>query len=456
MKEDILNKNSSTANQNGDKIESQSSFPFKDEIKRFIKHIESQINVVPLVMSLLNMKLLQELKHLNKFSESNGIVEKKNNENEAQLEIPSGIIYEFLKLANNCETTGLANKLLPINFVVSFVSQYDAYLGGIIRAMYHAKPELLNSSEKNISLSELIKFADIEEARQTLIEKEVESVLRESHLKQFLWLESKLGIPLRKDLPSFSAFIEITERRNLFVHCNGVVSRQYLNVCNDNEVPNIEKIKVGEKLYAKNEYLTQCYSVLFEIGVKLGQVIWRKLKPEELKEADNNLSSICYDLVVKEHYNLAFNLLTFATDGLKKHFDQEIISIFIINKALCKYLSGKIEDCKQILQQHDWSASNDIFKLAIAVLNDEYQPALEIMKSIGSSNSKLTKDSYREWPLFKKFRKTDEFKKIYRDIFGEELVYIEPKPKNVEDILAELKKYKEEEDLKEKELEQTS
>src|SRR5690606_4970742 len=187
----------------------------------------------------------------------------------------------------------------------SFVSQYDAYLGGIIRTMFLSKPEFLNSSEKNILFSELIKFESIEEAREFIVEKEVESVLRESHLKQFKWLENKLGITLRKDLPSFSDFIEITERRNLFVHCNGVISRQYLEVCKENNVKNIDQAKIGQQLIASPEYFNKCYMVMFEIGVKLGQVIWRKLQPDKLEDADTHLNNVCYALLTKGHFRLA-------------------------------------------------------------------------------------------------------------------------------------------------------
>jgi hypothetical protein len=423
---------------------------FGNEIDKFIKHIEAQADVVPLVMGLLNVKLVQEAKHVDKYIKENGIVEddekaeKKKNDDDSKLLIPADKFKGFIELNDKVETTALATKLLPINFVVSFVSQYDAYLGGLIRTMFQAKPELLNNSEKNILFSELIKFKSLEEARDYLIEKEVESVLRESHLKHFKWLEAKLNIPLRKDLPSFSDFIEITERRNLFVHCNGIISRQYIDVCKENDVKNIDKVKIGQQLIASPEYFNKCYMVMFEIGVKLGQVIWRKLLPEKIEDADAHLNNVCYELLIKGHFRLALNLLSFATETLKKHTDQEMLCVFTINKALAHYLSNNKEACIKVLDKHDWSATNDKFKLAIAVLKEDYETAIELMKSVGSTNKHLNKDAYREWPLFRQFRKTDEFKKAYLEIFGEELVYVETKPKGLEDILSEIKQLKKE------------
>src|SRR2546423_10410038 len=41
---------------------------------------------------------------------------------------------------------------------------------------------------------------------------------------------------LRKDLPIWPVFVEVTERRNLFAHCSGKVSAQYLTVCDNHGV----------------------------------------------------------------------------------------------------------------------------------------------------------------------------------------------------------------------------
>ncbi len=416
---------------------------FAIEISKFIKHIESQADIAPLVMGLLGVKLFQESKHVDKYIKENNLLEVEDGGGN-KLTIPSEKIKEFIDLNEKVDKTSLAYDLLPVNFVVSFVSQYDAYLGGLIRTMFISTPELLNSSEKNILFSELIKFNTIEEAKEFTIEHEVESVLRDSHLKQFKWLENKLGISLRKDLPSFSDFIEITERRNLFVHCNGIVSRQYIDVCKENGVKGIEKIKLGQQLKAKPAYYNKCYLILFEIGVKLGQVIWRKLKPEEIEDADAHLNAVCFQLLIKGHNRLALNLLTFATETLKKHHDQEMLCIFNINKALAHYLSDRKDECKKVLDANDWSAANDKYKLAIAVLKEDFPLAINLMKSIGNNNPHVTPEAYREWPLFMKFRKEDSFKEIYKEIFGEDFVYIEAKPRNLEDILSDLKQLKKE------------
>lgn len=221
------------------------------------------------------------------------------------------------------------------------------------------------------------------------------------------------------------------------------MSRQYIDVCNENGVKGTSEVKLGAKLKADKEYLEKARYVLFEIGVKLGHVLWRKIKPNDLESADKHLNHLCYNLLAKGDYELVLNLLKFATEVLKKHFDQESICLFQINKSLSYYLSGKKDQALKVLSLHDWSASNDKFRLAVAVLKEEYPLAVSLMKSIGANNEYLKKEYYREWPLFSEFRKNKSFIDTYEDIFNEKFVYTESKPHELEDIMNSMKIMKE-------------
>jgi hypothetical protein len=424
---------------------------FEKEINRYIMHLDSLRDTIPLILELVSGRVIKEGKAVDSFINLNKLQETTENGKERVL-IPTDKITEFIKLSERLGASVIARQFLPINFIVALVSQYDAYLGRLIRTIFLTKPEILNASEKNILFSELIDFKSIDEAKEYVIENEVESVMRESHLKQFKWLEGKLSMKLREDLPRFTDFIEITERRNLFVHCNGVVSRQYLINCKENSVPNTESVKVGDHLKATPTYLAKSYSVLFEIGVKLGQVTWRKLCPDKIEDADSNLVDICFDLLVKGRYKLAINLLNFATGTLKKHHNQELLLVFIVNKALAYYLSDEKDECYKVLDSQDWSATSDTFKLAIAVLRENYSEAATLMIKLGPDHDRLKKGAYMEWPLFKKFRDSTQFKETFVKLFKEEFKYIEDRPQKLEELIDDLRQLKKHtEDNKEKE-----
>lgn len=308
-------------------------------------------------------------------------------------------------------------ELVPRNFVVSYVSEYDAFLGQLLTKILMFKPEIINSKDKSISLSDLMAVGSVEAAQERIINKEVESVLRSSHSDQFNWMERVFSTTLTKGLKSWSTFIELTERRNLFVHCDGIVSEQYLKVCNNYEVDVEKKTIVGCKLKAEGKYLRHSYETLYEIGLKLSQVLWRKLSPDDMKEAEKSLSHFVYELLIEENYRLAKNLLDFACCTLHKWDTECDRLIYIVNRAIAYKFSGDNETCISILESQDWSACSAEYQLCVAVLNDDFEKAKKIMISIGSSGN-VGEESYIEWPCFKEFRESEEFLEAFTEVFG--------------------------------------
>jgi hypothetical protein len=308
-----------------------------------------------------------------------------------------------------------ATQLLPRTFLVSFVSTFDAFLGNLVNALFQCKPEVLNASGKQLTYKELISFPDLEAARTHVADSEVESLLRKSHSEQFDWLEKTFDIKLREGLERWPLFIELTERRNLFVHCHGKASTQYLKVCTEHKV-DTTGISVGKTLDAKREYLVEAYKCLYEIGVKLSQVMWRKIRPQELEEADNALITITFELLVLEKYDTANRLLNFAAK-LPRYSSEVTKRIFLVNLAQSYKFQGNQEQCLSTLSTIDWSACSDKFAVCVAVLKDRFNDAAEIMRRMGNDGP-IRGHEYIDWPVFKEFRKSTEFSAAYAEIFG--------------------------------------
>ena len=324
------------------------------------------------------------------------------------------------KFKNRDQKVGLAQVLVPRALFVSLVSVFDAHIGRLIRYLFKIRPEALNSSANTLTYSQLVEFGTIENARDYVVEKEVETVLRKSHTEQFDWLEAKFGLPLRKDLPAWTTFIEVTERRNLFVHSNGVVSRQYLEVCKKNSCPILNDLCVGKSLSLKGEYFLAAHECLFEIGVKLSQVLWRKVQPDDIQTADGSLVTVCYELLAEGRYRLARVLLDFATETLPRYSSDEYRLTFIVNRAQAYKWLGDEEKARNILSAEDWTAKANKFKLAQMVLLDDFKAAAEFMRRIGTGEH-MDMHSYREWPLFREARKSKEFADAFEEVFKEPL-----------------------------------
>lgn len=414
-------------------METKEKHVFEKAINKYIDLLNSQMETFPIIMNTLVARLQASTKKMKKFMDTNNIKQTEEGDN-ITISVPVELNKEFVKHNTAISQAISAIQLIPQNIVVAFVSIYDAYLSDLIEGIYTICPDLLRTCEREYSFSEILRFDSIEAIKRHIIEKEVETVLRESHTKQFEWLSKKVGVSLTEDLPNFNAFIEITERRNLFVHTNGKVSRQYLSIVSDSTKN--DNLKIGDILTASPDYVVHCYHILFEIGVKLGQVIWRKLdEKNSLEQADCLLMDIVYDLLKSKKYDLAIILSEFSTKKYVKSFNQSHDYVKCINKALGYYLVGDSDKCKSIINNVDWSATELKYKLAIKVLVEDFVEACAIMKEIGAND--YMKEAYREWPLFTKFRDENSFKETYKGIYQVDFDYIETKPLRWEDIIKE-------------------
>jgi hypothetical protein len=168
---------------------------------------------------------------------------------------------------------------------------------------------------------------------------------------------------------------------------------------------------------------------LYEIGVKLGQVIWRKLQPDSLEDADSSLNSYAYHLLLDENYELATRLLEFAVDTLPRHGSDISRRMFVINLGQAYKFSGHQDLCDQRLNKEDWSACNDNFQLCQNVLRDQFDQAAIVMRRIGAQGS-VQEIEYLDWPIFRRFRESPQFKECFKDIFGKDPVGIEEQKKD--------------------------
>jgi hypothetical protein len=353
--------------------------------------------------------------NLNQFHKAKCILE---NAATGLVRIPQEHVAEWKKLKRNADSYRHAQTLVPRSLLVTLVSQYDAFIGRLLRAIFLLKPETLNASEKQLSFSQLMTFRTLGEAREFLVEKEVEGVLRSSHADQFKWMENRFSVPLTKGLSIWPLFVEVTERRNLFVHADGVVSRQYLSTCRDHGCSLDPGVEEGSKLEVSPEYFAAACDCLYELGFKLAHVLWRRLLPDDREEADRGFIQATYDLIVSERYKLACSLLDFACEYFKKFANEQRELMMIVNRAQAHRWRGEKKLARQIMDAVDWSAKGDEFKLANAVLSENWQHCYDLMKRIGSANA-MQKVAYREWPLFRELRAAPGFAATFSEVFGE-------------------------------------
>ncbi|MEO4047487.1 hypothetical protein AAFN46_10405 [Pseudomonas sp. CAU 1711] len=398
----------------------QPRHPLEEVVAEYLSSLRNIGQTINIVMPHLAKWISNEAKKLNKELQRFA-PKKKNDNNEYEVVIDSAHGYaEFTSTVKKIEELR-SNKALPTlarSLFMQMFCEFDAFTGALIKAIYLRNSDLFKGISREISLAELLDFEDLECVKKVMLEKEIETFRRDSYVEQFAQLERKFNLTLRK-FPEWGEFIELSQRRNLFTHNDGVVSEQYLAVCQREGLPLKDLPKIGDTLRVDLEYFGRALRIMSKVGYMLCHTLWSKVFPKEHQELHNSLNSNLYHCLEGKRWKVAAELGEFAlSEPMRKNIKEVDFRIRVINCAIALKFSDKEDAAYKLLGTLDWSASYRDFKLALCILQDKFEEASELMTSIGKSGELIQQHSYHTWPLFHKFRELPQFYATYEEIYG--------------------------------------
>jgi hypothetical protein len=342
-------------------------------------------------------------------------------------EMPTAEFLELMRLAKRLSVATVSMHNTLSSFFVGMVSQFDSFIGNLYRELVTIKPEVIEGSQRQFTFREMQNFDSVDDARRFLIDEEIEALLRESHHQQLKQFENRFGVNLSADKYLSGQFIELTQRRNLCVHSSTRVSRHYLDICGAAGAELNSGLKVGDELKIDQEYLVHASRVLMEVAIKMAYILWVKLDPSSLPQADKMLVEIGYEILVQKDYVLARRIWDFACHDPKRHSSEEIRYMCVVNRAQAYKWSGDEETCAAILKAVDFSAAAYKFQIANAVLQDNFESTCSMMQKLGPD--KEMKLAYRIWPLFAKAKLNERFGATFEEVYREPLLDSTPSDK---------------------------
>ncbi len=309
---------------------------------------------------------------------------------------------------------------------VSIFSSFDAYLNHLLRDLYSRFPQLLHTlSQKEIQFSELLKHSK-DEIIESAINSDLDGLLRENYTKIFEKLETKFKISTLRKFDNWPAFVECSQRRNIITHCDGIANRHYLDLCMSEKVQMDQNIRVGVKIGVSQSYLLDAIDVVSEVGLKLGQVLWRTIGTPAITAADAHLAELLFDLLKLENWTLARRMGEFGHELCKlpnqHQRSDRSLKMIIINHAQAAKWSGDQEGASRIVDVVEWSGSSHEFCLAVACIKEDWENASKLMHEIGPNSKYMPVHGYIGWPIFREFRTNEQFLSAFRSIFGVEFV----------------------------------
>ena len=108
----------------------------------------------------------------------------------------------------------------------------------------------------------------------------------------------------------------------------------------------------------------------------------------------------------------------------------------VINQAQAYKWSDDMDTVGDILSNEDWSTRSDDFRLAEAVLLDNFDKANDFVRRVGTNGS-VEKSQYREGPLFRAYRESETFQLVFEEVFQEPVNIFSVKSQEAETSLSE-------------------
>ena len=309
------------------------------------------------------------------------------------------------------------DRVMASSLLLGLFAALDAYVGDLLRALFHQRRELFNQLGHDVAFKDILAASSIEDIKLSVLEEFIDKFRRDSYIEQFETMEKMFSIKLRQ-FTRWPNFVEASQRRNVIAHCDGVVTKQYIDNCKRAACDSATILTVGSIAEVTEEYLITSGQLIMEVGIKLGQTLWRKLLPNELEAAERHLQSLTYNALRRDEWSWTAILAEFAIR--QPMFTSDLIErIAIVNYAIAIRYRDNPEAARKVMATKDWSASAPEFRLAEAVLNDDDILAGKIMQEIGPKGSILQGEaSYQVWPLFRDFRNTKTFLQTYQKIYG--------------------------------------
>lgn len=311
-------------------------------------------------------------------------------------------------------------QVLSTSLFTQLFCEYDSFIGNLIAAIYRKNEALFKGITREISLSDLLEFDDLASVKMSMLDKEIDTFRRDSYIEQFQSLEKKFSIKWLRKFAEWPDFVELAQRRNILTHNGGKVSEQYLHVCEREGYVFDIRPSIGEYRGIDHEYFDTANRLLSKVGLMLAFTLWSKVFPKEHEDIHRALNDTIFNCLLQKRWNMVAELVDFSlSEPMRKSISEIDMRIRLVNSAIGLKFSGDQESAKNLLSSFDWTASYRDFKLAIAVLLDDYDEAVKIMISIGKSGEIVNQTAYHTWPLFTELREQPAFYEAYFTIYGE-------------------------------------
>lgn len=309
---------------------------------------------------------------------------------------------------------------LAPSILLGLVASYDSLFASLFSELLLLRPERYNSSERQLSVSEILRLSSFDDVLRKVVNDEVESVTSKGHVDQIAIFEKSFSVDVIKSFTKWPEFVEIFERRNLAAHGDLKVDEKYISNCKRAGL-DTKKVKEGDDLKVNQEYLARSVDTLVDLGTRLVFAAWHKQAPADRESAYNAVVNITFEFIKADRYDLAESVADFVLTHFKATGQDGSLKAIVINRGIALKKLGKVEESKNFLEKTDWTAASPIYNLCVAGVVEDLDTAIRLLPVVHAMKD-LGPTEIRTWPAFDWIKSNSGFAEAFQRVFDEPLV----------------------------------
>ncbi len=311
---------------------------------------------------------------------------------------------------------GGAESLAP-SVLLGIVASFDSLFSELFAELLLLRPERYNSSDRQISVSDILRLDSFDSVISKVVYDEVDNVSSKPHSDQIVSFEKSFNIKVKDTFSSWPDYVEIFERRNLAAHGNLSVNSKYLEICKRSGL-DTKGISIGDQLIVDHTYLTKSLDILVDLGTRLVFAAWHKQISENRENAFNAVVNITYEFIKARRFKVADNVADFVIRNYADTGTDGNIKALIVNRAIALKKLKQDNKSTDLLKETDWTAAAPIYNICVAGITEDI-PVLVKLIPVVHAMGELTQYEFRNWPSFDWVRDNQEFQMAFEKTFGE-------------------------------------
>lgn len=384
------------------------TFLSEQERKVLKDHHEDLIPLMIALDSLTSEKLDLNEKELRKRIKGDLKIELTENEagdKEVKLVVSGEAKESFDKAMSVLGKSRKRISLLYFSSLMNLISTIEWFFSQILHLYYEKYPDAIGSKDKAFSLEELKSFDTIADARKYYIDAKIEEILYGSFSDWIEFFRKKVGLSMGYLEPSFDILVETFQRRNLVVHNGGIINSQYLSKVSKDLT---KGLKIGLPVGVDRKYLDERID-LFECSCLLiAFELWKKIDKTDKNRADL-IVEFAYQHLLEKRWSIMEALSLFLMNDNKMPEVSQLLGK--MNYWLSIKRQGRWDEIKEGVEKTDFSAKDNIFKLALASLKEDSDFFFSLLPKVLQSGE-LEYKYLIEFPIFEEMR-SDERYNVY-------------------------------------------